>query len=208
VKILRSMPNLRKLRCIVEGLLGYSTKGSIVRFPRLNFLHQLESLKLLSYSYPTKHPHEFNLPLNLRELTLSNFRLPWTQILTVGKLPNLEILKLLFRAFEGAEWEVKDSDFPELKYLKLDNLNIAEWSVMDDAFPKLERLVLTKCKRLEKIPCHFEDVASLENIEVNWCSWSVANSAQEFQTTQHEVMENYAFRVTIQPPDWDTRSSH
>ncbi|KAH0754199.1 hypothetical protein KY290_024469 [Solanum tuberosum] len=207
-KILRSMPNLRKLRCIVEGLLGYSTKGSIVRFPRLDFLHQLESLKLLSYSYPSKHPHEFNFPLNLRELTLSNFRLPWTQILTVGKLPNLEILKLLFRAFEGAEWEVKDSDFPELKYLKLDNLNIAEWSVMDDAFPKLERLVLTKCKRLEKIPCHFEDVASLENIEVNWCSWSVANSAQEFQTTQHEDMANYAFRVTIQPPDWETRSSH
>ncbi|KAG5604602.1 hypothetical protein H5410_026094 [Solanum commersonii] len=149
-KILRSMPNLRKLRCIVEGLLGYSTKGSIVRFPRLDFLHQLESLKLLSYSYPTKHPHEFNFPLNLRELTLSNFRLPWTQIWTVGKLPNLEILKLLFRAFEGAEWEVKDSDFPELKYLKLDNLNIAEWSVMDDAFPKLERLVLTKCKCLRK----------------------------------------------------------
>ncbi|KAH0671166.1 hypothetical protein KY289_025659 [Solanum tuberosum] len=207
-KILRSMPNLRKLRCIVEGLLGYSTKGSIVRFPRLNFLHQLESLKLLSYSYPTKHPHEFSFPLNLRELTLSNFRLPWTQILTVGKLPNLEILKLLFRAFEGAEWEVKDSDFPELKYLKLDNLNIAEWSVMDDAFPKLERLVLTKCKKLEKIPCHFEDVASLESIEVNWCSWSVANSAQEFQTTQHEDMANYAFRVTIQPPNWDTRSSH
>ncbi|KAK6789084.1 hypothetical protein RDI58_012883 [Solanum bulbocastanum] len=206
-KILRSMPNLRKLRCKVEGLLGYSTKGSIVRFPRLDFLHQLESLKLLSYSYLTEHPHEFNFPLNLRELTLSNFRLPWTQIWTVGKLPNLEILKLLFRAFEGDEWEVKDSDFPELKYLKLDNLNIAEWSVMDDAFPKLERLVLTKCKQLEKIPCHFEDVASL-NIEVNWCSWSVANSAQEFQTTQHEVMGNYEFRVTIQPPDWDTRSSH
>ncbi|KAG5604614.1 hypothetical protein H5410_026106 [Solanum commersonii] len=206
-KILRSMPNLRKLRCVVEGLLGYSTKGSAVRFPRLDFLHQLESLKLISYSYPTKHPHEFNFPLNLRELTLSNFRLPWTQILTVGKLPNLEILKLLFRAFEGAEWEVKDSDFPELKYLKLDNLNIAEWSVIDNAFPKLERLVLTKCKKLKKIPCHFEDVASLENIEVNWCSWSVANSAQEFQTTQHEDMANYAFKVTIQPPDWDTRSS-
>ncbi|WMV46315.1 hypothetical protein MTR67_039700 [Solanum verrucosum] len=112
------MPNLRKLRCIVEGLLGYSTKGSIVRFPRLDFLHQLESLKLFSYSYPAKHPHEFNFPTKLRELTLSNFRLPWTQILTV--------LKLLFRAFEGAEWEVKDSDFPELKYLKYDNLNIAE----------------------------------------------------------------------------------
>lgn len=90
--------------------------------------------------------------------------------MTVGKLPNLEILKLLFREFQGNLWVVKDSDFPELKYLKMDNLNIAQWSVADEALPKLERLVLAKCKRLEKIPSHFEDVASLENIEVNWCS--------------------------------------
>ncbi|KAK4731604.1 hypothetical protein R3W88_024592 [Solanum pinnatisectum] len=76
VKILRSMPNLRKLKCIVEGLLGYSTKGSIICFPRLDFLHH----------YPAKHPHEFNFPSKLRELTLSNFRLPWTQMLTVLKL--------------------------------------------------------------------------------------------------------------------------
>ncbi|MCE3216673.1 hypothetical protein HAX54_007453, partial [Datura stramonium] len=62
-------------------------------------------------------------------------------------------------AFEGDEWKVKHSDFPKLKYSKLDNLNVAEWSVTDNAFPKLEPLVLTKCKRLAKILSHFEDVA-------------------------------------------------
>ncbi|XP_055810338.1 uncharacterized protein LOC129880370 [Solanum dulcamara] len=206
-KILRKMPKLRKLSCIFSGTFGYSRKlmGRCVRFPRLDFLSHLESLKLVSNSYPAKLPHKFNFPSQLRELTLSKFRLPWTQISTIAELPNLVILKLLLRAFEGDHWEVKDSEFPELKYLKLDNLKVAQWSVSDDAFPKLEHLVLTKCKHLEKIPLDY--AVSLNRIEVNWCNWSVANSAQEIQTTQHEVMANDSFTVTIQPPDWSKRSS-
>nr|XP_009790398.1 PREDICTED: putative late blight resistance protein homolog R1A-4 isoform X3 [Nicotiana sylvestris] len=208
-KILRKMPKLRKLSCIFSGTFGYSRKvmGRCVRFPRLEFLSHLESLKLVSNSYPAKLPHKFNFPSQLRELTLSKFRLPWNQISTIAELRNLVILKLSLRAFEGDHWEVKDSDFPELKYLKLDNLKVAQWSVSYDAFPKLEHLVLTKCKHLEKIPSHFDDAVSLKSIEVNWCNWSVANSAQEIQTTQREDMANDSFTVTIQPPDWAKRSS-
>ncbi|KAJ8569774.1 hypothetical protein K7X08_006351 [Anisodus acutangulus] len=202
--ILRKMPKLRKLSCIFSGTFGYSekVKGRCVFFPRLEFLSHLESLKLVSNSYPSQLPHVFSFPSTLRELTLSKFRLPWSQISTIGELPNLEILKLLLRAFEGDEWEVKDLEFPELKYLELDDLNIAQWSVPEDAFPMLERLVLTKCKRLGKIPYPFEEAVCLKSIEVNWCSWSAANSAQEIQTTQHEDMANDAFKVIIQPPDW------
>ncbi|MCE5166510.1 hypothetical protein HAX54_021019 [Datura stramonium] len=207
--ILTKMPNLRKLSCIFSGTFSYSekVKGRCVLFPTLDFLSHLESLKLVSNSYPAKLPHEFNFPLKLRELTLSKFRLPWSEISIIGELRNLEILRLLFRAFEGDQWEVNDSEFPELKYLNLDNINISQWSVSDDAFPKLERLVLTKCKQLEEIPSHFGDAISLKSIEVNRCGWSVANSALEIQTTQHEDMANDAFTVTIQPPDWARRPS-
>ncbi|KAK4376902.1 hypothetical protein RND71_003198 [Anisodus tanguticus] len=208
-KILRKMPKLRKLSCMFSGTFGYSRKvmGRCVLFPRLEFLTHLESLKLVSNSYPAKLPHEFNFPSKLRELTLSKFRLPWTQISTIAQLPNLEILKLCLRTFEGDLWEVKDSEFPELRYLKLDNIKVAQWSVSDDAFPQLEHLVLTKCKHLEKIPSHFGDAVSIRSIEVNWCSWSIATSAQEIQTTQHEDMANDAFIVTIQPSNWAKTSS-
>ncbi|WMV28850.1 hypothetical protein MTR67_022235 [Solanum verrucosum] len=207
--ILRKMPKLRKLSCIFSGTFGYSEKmkGRCVLFPRLEFLIHLESLKLASNSYPAKLPHVFSFPSRLGELTLSKFRLPWSQILSIGELPNLKILKLLLRAFEGDEWEVNDSKFCELKYLELEDLNIAQWSVSEDAFPLLERLVLTKCKRLEKIPSHFDDAVLLKSIEVNWCSWDVANSAKEIQEIQHDEMANDAFKVTIQPPDWDRNSS-
>ncbi|OIS95828.1 putative late blight resistance protein -like r1b-14 [Nicotiana attenuata] len=207
--ILNQMPNLRKLSCIFSGTFGYSdkVKGRCVLFPRLEFLSRLESLKLVSNGYPAKLPHEFSFPSKLRELTLSKFRLPWSAISTIGELPNLEILKLLFRAFEGNQWEVKDSEFPKLKYLNLDNINISQWSVYDDAFPMIEHLVLTKCERLEEIPSHFGDAISLKSIEVNRCCWSVANSALEIQTTHHDTMGNTALTVTIQPPDWATKSS-
>nr|XP_016439419.1 PREDICTED: putative late blight resistance protein homolog R1B-23 [Nicotiana tabacum]XP_016439420.1 PREDICTED: putative late blight resistance protein homolog R1B-23 [Nicotiana tabacum] len=197
--ILKQMPNLRKLSCIFSGTFGYSdkVKGRCVLFPRLEFLSHLESLKLVSNSYPAKLPHEFSFPLKLRELTLSKFRLPWSAISTIGELPNLEILKLLFRAFEGNQWEVKDSEFPKFKYLNLDNINISQWSVYDDAFPMIEHLVLTKCERLEEIPSHFGDAISLKRIEVNRCCWSVANSALEIQTTHHDMMGNNALTVTI-----------
>ncbi|XP_049349517.1 putative late blight resistance protein homolog R1A-4 [Solanum verrucosum] len=207
--ILRKMPKLRKLSCIFSGTFGYSekVKGRCILYPRLEFLCQLESLKVVSNSYPGKLPHVFSFPSRLRELTLSKFRLPWSQILSIGELPNLKILKLLLRTFEGDEWEVKDSEFRELKYLELENLNIAQWSVSEDAFPILERLVLTKCKRLKKIPSHFDDAVSLKSIEVNWCSLGVANSAKEIQAFQHDEIANDAFKVTIQPPDWDRNSS-
>ncbi|KAM3328264.1 hypothetical protein P3S68_032956 [Capsicum galapagoense] len=187
----------------LETALGYSekVKGRCVLFPRLEFLSHLESLKLVSNSYPTKLPHVFSFPLRLKELTLSKFRLPWNQISTIAELPNLEILTLLLRTFEGDEWEVKDSEVRELKYLELDDLNISQWSV-SDAFPKLERLVLTKCKLLERIPSHFDDAVCLQSIEVNWCSWD----CQEILRTQHDDMANDAFTVMIQPPDWARRS--
>ncbi|XP_049404980.1 putative late blight resistance protein homolog R1A-4 [Solanum stenotomum] len=207
--ILRKMPKLRKLSCIFSGTFGYSEKvtGRCVLYPRLEFLCQLESLKVVSNSYPGKLPHVFSFPSKLRELTLSKFRLPWSQILSIGELPNLKILRLLLRTFEGDEWEVKNSEFRELKYLELENLNIAQWSVSKDAFPILERLVLTKCKRLKKIPSHFDDAVSLKSIEVNWCSWYVANSAQEIQVFKQDELANDVFKVTIQPPDWDRNSS-
>ncbi|XP_025886812.1 uncharacterized protein [Solanum lycopersicum] len=203
-KILRNMPNLTKLKCIV----GCSRKwrGECVLIPRLDYLSRLESLKLFSNNCPVECLEGFNFPSELRELTLSSFSLPWNEISVIGTLCKLEVLKLVNNAFAGVQWNVNDTQFRELKYLKLDSLNFAKWSISEDSFPSLERLVLTNCKRLENIPSHFEDVVSLKSIEVNWCSWSVANSAEEIQTTQREDMANDAFTVTIQPPDWDRRS--
>ncbi|WMV54114.1 hypothetical protein MTR67_047499 [Solanum verrucosum] len=92
---------LRKLSCIFSGTFGYSekVKGRCVRFPRLEYLSRLESLKLVSNNYRAKLPHVFSFLSRLWELILSKFCQPWSQISIIGEFPNLEILKLLLRAF-------------------------------------------------------------------------------------------------------------
>ncbi|XP_049342610.1 putative late blight resistance protein homolog R1A-3 [Solanum verrucosum] len=150
-EILRRLVRLEKLKCI---FLDSSRKKNL--FPKLGILEHLQSLKLLYYGEVRK-TCEFNFPSNLRRLTLSGFRLPWDQISIIGELPNLEMLKLLNKAFEGSLWEVKDDQFPCLKYLKLDTLDLEEWYMSEDALPELERLELKKCKKLRKIPLNIDN---------------------------------------------------
>ncbi|XP_027076592.1 putative late blight resistance protein homolog R1A-3 [Coffea arabica] len=172
-RIIKRIPNLCKLSCIF-----YESPDSSMNcnhFPRLNCLTHLESLKIFYYGSPLNNG-EFILPLNLKKLTLSNFRLPWSHISTIGRLPNLEVLKLLSGAFVGKIWKVEE-EFQNLKFLSLDNLNIAQWNASCDDFPKLERLVLQNCKDLEEIPAEFADIYTLEMIEVHWCSESAEKSA-------------------------------
>ena len=89
-KILRKLPNIRKLKCIFLG----SSDSIWLRYqtPALDFLGQLESLKLLSSSRVRYHL-EFNFTLNLKKPT--QFCLPWTEISAFAKLPNLEVLNYL-----------------------------------------------------------------------------------------------------------------
>ncbi|CDP08019.1 unnamed protein product [Coffea canephora] len=183
-RIIKRLPNLCKLSCIFYESQDSST--SYNRFPRLKFLSHLESLKIFYYGNPL-HNAEFNLPLSLKELTLSRFCLPWTHISAISSLPNLEVLKLLSGAFMGRTWDMMEDEFQKLKFLSLETLDIAEWNASYDHLPRLERLVLQHCKDLEKIPEDLSDITSLETIEVHWCGQSVEESAIEIGKATGEI---------------------
>ncbi|XP_031100765.1 putative late blight resistance protein homolog R1A-3 [Ipomoea triloba] len=181
IKIIRRLPNLQKLRCwFVESWEGESWeddpkrfKGKCNQFPALDFLAQLESLKVFYCGHQVLHPCEFNFPSNLKKLTLSNFRLPWSEISKIAKsLPNLEVLYLKFRACNDKRWEVGYGEFPKLKILKLDRLHIEKWEAPEYAFPRLQHLVLQKCKHLEEIPASMDFMDTLQTIDVHWCTHS------------------------------------
>ncbi|MCD9646057.1 hypothetical protein HAX54_035581 [Datura stramonium] len=190
--LLRRSANLRKLSCILR---------EPWQFPSLDFLSQLESLKMFYYGGMFQSSSSFNFPTNLKKLTLSKFRRPWIEISTIGRLPNLEVLKLLFRAYEGEEWDVKDDEFEKLKYLKMDSLNIARWLTSSDPFPRLERLLLQSCKNLEEIPSCFGDIPTLQMIEVKLCSNAATSSAWQIQEEQID-MGNEQLNVLITHPEW------
>ncbi|XP_071940746.1 putative late blight resistance protein homolog R1A-4 [Coffea arabica] len=183
-QVMKRFPYLRKLKCIFFE--SRKSSSNCNQFPRLSSLTHLESLNIFYYGRPI-NTTEFILPSNLRKLTLSNFHLPWNRISAIGKLPKLEVLKLLSGAFEGPIWDMGDEEFQELKFLKLDSLNVAQWNASCDHLPKLERLVLQNCKELEKIPHDFAEISMLEMIEVHWCGQSAENSAKGIGDSTGEI---------------------
>ncbi|XP_071940771.1 putative late blight resistance protein homolog R1B-23 [Coffea arabica] len=174
-KILRKLPNLRSFSCIF--LDARDSSQSCNQFPRLDFLPQLESLKIF-YAGRTRKPGEFSLPLNLKKLTLSSFGLPWDHISTIGRLPNLQVLKLVSDAFDGESWDMREDEFPELRFLQLDSLNLVQWNASCDHLPKLAQLVLRNCKRLQEVPYDFADIPTLELIQVQRCGKSLEESVR------------------------------
>ncbi|CDP16515.1 unnamed protein product [Coffea canephora] len=102
-------------------------------------------------------------------------------------LPNLEVLKLLSKAFEGKVWEMKEGEFLKLKILKLDSLNIAEWNACSDHLPQLEHLILRSCRELKEVPSGFGDSSTLEMIEVQFCTSSLEESVKQLQEEQHDM---------------------
>ncbi|XP_027117890.1 putative late blight resistance protein homolog R1A-3 isoform X2 [Coffea arabica] len=183
-RILKRFPNLRKLSCIFYEPQDSSTTCN--QFPVLDFLAHLESLKIVYFGTPL-NDGKFNLPSNLKKLTLSDFRLPWSHISAIGSLANLEILKLQSSAFEGQTWEMKEGEFQSLRFLSLDTLDIVQWNASCDHLPRLERLVLQNCNDLEEIPLDLAEILSLQMIEVNFCAQSVEESAKEIGEATGEV---------------------
>nr|XP_027062113.1 putative late blight resistance protein homolog R1A-3 [Coffea arabica] len=181
-KLLRKFPNIRKLRSSLYLNHGYEYHVAI------ECLSQLESLDLSCVVYGgDRYQLDIQFPLIIKKLTLSYFRLPWSKMSAIGNLPNLEVLKLLGRSFEGEIWEMEVEKFPKVKFLKLDSLDIVKWTASEyedqDYFPRLQKLVLESCDALQEIPSCLGNSSTLEIIEVSKCP-NCTSSLEEIQEEQ------------------------
>ncbi|KAA8535370.1 hypothetical protein F0562_030373 [Nyssa sinensis] len=205
--VLARTPNLKKLG-FCGNLISESTRCFYLTFPDLSSLNYLETLKLSSLMDPQyflceslNHckPCVFQwdkFPPNLKKLTLQDTCLAWEEMSILGKIPNLEVLKLMHNACIGLQWETSGGGFHRLKFLKLDDLHIARWKADSIHFPSLQHLVLSTCQQLEKIPSSLGDIPTLQIIELSWCSHSAVNSAKKIQEEQR-AMGNDLLNVLI-----------
>ncbi|CDP18040.1 unnamed protein product [Coffea canephora] len=191
-KILTKLPNIRRLSCNMRKSREEATRIG-ERILVFDCLSQLESLTLrFLYGYG------FKFPLNLKKLTLFYNKQPWSEISTIGKLPKLEVLKLLDDSVVGEEWEMKEGEFPSLRVLKLSNLwNLRSWTASSDNFPCLEKLVVRNCENLEEVPSCLGECPTLEMIEVKRCRESVASSVKQVQQEQID-MGNEVLKILIE----------
>ncbi|XP_071914083.1 putative late blight resistance protein homolog R1B-16 [Coffea arabica] len=196
-KILRKLPSIPRLKCMERWDRSREATRNCNEILEFDGLSQLESLHLLGF-----WGCGFKFPLNLKKLTLSYNGQPWSEISTIGKLPNLEVLKLVNRCFVGEEWVMKEGEFPKLRVLILLGLEFRNWTAFSDNFSRLEKLVLHRCKKLEKVPSCLGECETLEMIEVKDCRESVGDSVKQIQQEQID-MGNEVLKIIMEIDNYD-----
>ncbi|KAL8544363.1 hypothetical protein ACS0TY_004776 [Phlomoides rotata] len=179
-RILKMIPNLKKL-----GIFYYRNEKIQNLLHNLVNLHQLEKLKITAswrcYPWQGQYPA---FPLALKKLSLVGGGLPWKDMSFVGSLPNLQVLKLKSYACEGDTWETSEGEFPELKFLLIDESNLQYWITESNHFPRLECLALQRCQRLREIPDSIGEIPTLKLIEVDSQNESLLKSGKRIQEDQ------------------------
>lgn len=192
-----------KLSIIMEG------SGECSLFDYLYKLESLENLKLMNDDPDTKLqflPHSNSFPSKLTKLTLSNTRLDWKHIRTIGELHNLEVLKLKDNAFEGETWETEGGGFYRLKVLFIGKTNLIVWKASAHHFPLLKTLTLKNCDSLEAVPSGLAEIPSLQAIELLYANSSAASSARKVQILKLQIqakkgIRGNGFKLSVYPPD-------
>ncbi|KAK4437305.1 putative late blight resistance proteinR1A-10 [Sesamum alatum] len=206
-KVLEIIPNLKKLKVYYSVI--NQEKWSDYCLEDLVYLHKLESLSLSCFFLKSKYinfpkglswadyilPENIAFPSSLKKLNLEGGNIPWENMTVIGSLPNLEVLKLSFHAFEGPEWNPEEGQFSRLKVLYIRESNLVWWRAESSHFPNLERLFLIDMAHLEEIPSEIGDIVTLGSIYLDRCSHSATISAQEIEQEQHSNGNELQVRI-------------
>ncbi|XP_019177084.1 PREDICTED: putative late blight resistance protein homolog R1A-4 [Ipomoea nil] len=187
MEVYRRFPNIKKLKMFV-----FCSKP--IMLDNLDYLECLERLTIsVSFGCVVSLPKPSMFPSQLKKLRLNGTNLSEKDLMVIGMLPQLEVLKLK-NAFQGEIWEVAKGGFHRLKFLLLEDKKLKQWIAEEDSFmfQCLERLVLKFCYCLKEIPQIMEDIPSLELIELEQCGSSVEASAKHIHQFRHELgQENF-----------------
>ncbi|KAK1384117.1 hypothetical protein POM88_021852 [Heracleum sosnowskyi] len=164
----------RSLVVVKFGFCGpLTTKNGDLISPDLGHLVHLETLKLLN-TIPLCKSGSLSASIvflrSLKNLTMSNTYLDWKEAWVFEMIPNLEVLKLKFHAFVAFR----------------------------DHFLVLQRLQVHRCPYLMEIPEDFENICTLEWIELGGCGQAATNSARDIQQEQ-ESYGNDWLKILIIP---------
>ncbi|KAI5679179.1 hypothetical protein M9H77_10129 [Catharanthus roseus] len=107
----------------------------------------------------------------------------------IGRLPNLEVLKIKDNFFSGPIWETMEEGFCSLKFLKLSHVDLQQWISCSSHFPRLEHLVLNGCLDLEEIPTEIGEIGTFHTVEVYRSSNSTVEWAKEIQAIQCDIVK-------------------
>ncbi|KAM0049254.1 putative leucine-rich repeat domain superfamily [Helianthus debilis subsp. tardiflorus] len=169
--------------------LTYLEKLKLIGFPRRRISTVHDSPKVFV-------KNRITFPATLKTLTLVDCRLPWRDMSIIQSIPNLQVLKLHKRAFEGSWWNTDGQKFPQLKFLRLEKLDIKLWETCSTSFLCLRQLEIIECGNLEEIPLEIGDIPTLDLIQIKRCRGSVGDSVRRIEEEQHDL-GNYDLKINV-----------
>ncbi|XP_042039554.1 putative late blight resistance protein homolog R1A-10 [Salvia splendens] len=187
-EIFERVPNLKKLGVRIESP-ALDAAQDLSFLSHLTLLASLESFKCVvmhpdfTSQVASPNPIVVSFPATLTKISLSGCGLSWDNMKAIATLPKLESLKLRWYAFRGSEWNQKGDgkDFPRLRFLLLEDLDIQWWKAGSGHFPWLTNLVIRHCYKLQEIPAVIGNIPTLKKIELVDCNSSAQRCAQEIK---------------------------
>ncbi|PIM98344.1 Apoptotic ATPase [Handroanthus impetiginosus] len=186
-EIFKRIPNLQKLGIQIELAPNPDAAEPFSCFDHFSHLEQLQSLKCVIVNPNPARPQLVappasvtTFPSGLKKLSLSGFGYPWSYMRVIGKLPCLRVLKLRSYAFRGHKWKVHKSEFPALRYLLLEDLDLVHMTFpYFSGLPKLDTLIIKHCYKLKTIPLKHLSFLKVEVVD----SPSIAKYSKRNQDT-------------------------
>ncbi|KAK2970770.1 hypothetical protein RJ640_012312 [Escallonia rubra] len=216
------MSNLQTLSFVHVSVASFSPSRGTTLFPNVkklavyggnlygcNKLERLRTLKIVGNIYKAIQPKI--LPSCLTKLTLRNTRLRQDSVDTLGRLPNLLILKLFddsLSTYDGILVFGKRS-FLQLQVLHFVELgfSLSGWCVESGALQSLQNLLFRGCRHLSSIPDELKHVTTLRHVKTMWCSDTLAEDISrklgkdvDFSISAWVGKQEYFEIVCVDPP--------
>ncbi|XP_017979984.1 PREDICTED: probable disease resistance protein At1g58602 isoform X2 [Theobroma cacao] len=137
-----------------------------------------------------KLPEYHHFSSNIASIYLRICNLVEDPMPTLGRLPNLRILKVREDAFTGKEMACSAQSFVKLDFLSIYRLhNLEEWKVDEGAMPALRHLEIFECKNLKMLPNGLRFITNLRKLEIGWVPKAfkdkLVEGGEDFYKVQH-----------------------
>ncbi|KAI7996259.1 Disease resistance RPP8-like protein 3 [Camellia lanceoleosa] len=174
------LPNLLKLG-INGDLEKHRTNLTLKNLSKLNHLQTLKLERDRRCEELINLRDGIKFPPNLTKLTLLETQLLEDPMDVLGRLPNLQVLKLKNAAYGGRDLCCSGNGFPKLQVLKLVNLAIRCWTISEGSMPSLRSVVINRCGNLEGLPSALPNIPAFEELELWSPHVSLVKEAKEIE---------------------------
>ncbi|XP_012855818.1 PREDICTED: putative late blight resistance protein homolog R1A-10 [Erythranthe guttata] len=171
MKVLSRIPMLKRVAVKIES--AHDSVETFSFFSRFTSLYEeFESFKCIVVN-PNLMPHIVhcipNFPMYIKKITLSGCGFPWKKIEVLSGLQDLKVLKLRWYAFCGPIWKISDAQFPRLKFLLLEDLDIEQWEFEGQDMQMMQKVIFRHCYKLKSFP---DNLQYTDLVEVDDCNLS------------------------------------